>query len=231
LSSDWFQDKAAFFLRTMNFGFASTVGGVAIVEAAAGDATDRSLVIARRGNSTFARRLHRASSSSEVTLATETFDPRSGRKTLTFSASEVALHMVVGMLFHTTLKLPENSVGEAQQVDLGALLKRIKSAYRVKEQSAVPLALEGQIALGGESLDLAGLDNLEEHYVAVHLSDGTTMFKRVGKRLPGELGHLRQFETIGGLGNSDVLAVGKDHPGVASVVHAVLILGVLYSVG
>lgn len=229
LSSDWFQDKAAFFLRRMNFGFASTVGGVAIVEAAASDAADRSLVIARRGKATFARRLNRASSSSEVTLATETFDPRAGRNTLTFSASEVALHKVVGMLFHTSLRPPQDSIGEAQQVDLGTLLKRIKSAYRVKEQSAVPLALEGQIALGGESLDLTALDSVDDHYVAVHLSDGTTLFKRVGKALPGQLSHLRQFETIGGLGNSDVLAVGKDHPGIPTVVHAVLILGVLYT--
>jgi hypothetical protein len=229
LSSDWFQDKAAFFLRRMNFGFASTVGGVAIVEAAASDAADRSLVIARRGKFTFARRLNRASSSSDVTLATETFDPRAGRNTLTFNAAEVALHKVVGMLFHTNLKAPQEAAGEAQQVELGTLLKRIKSAYRVKEQSAVPLALEGQIALGGESLDLAALDSVDDHYVAVHLSDGTTLFKRVGKALPGELSHLRQFETIGGLGNSDVLAVGKDHPGVATVVHAVLILGVLYT--
>ena len=133
------------------------------------------------------------------------------------------------MLFHTNLKAPQESSGESQQVELGTLLKRIKSAYRVKEQSAVPLALEGQIALGGESLNLAALDSVDDHYVAVHLSDGTTLFKRVGKALPGELSHLRMFETIGGLGNSDVLAVGKDHPGVATVVHAVLILGVLYT--
>ncbi|MBT9598128.1 MAG: hypothetical protein IV094_19260, partial [Vitreoscilla sp.] len=94
--------------------------------------------------------------------------------------------------------------------------------------SAVPLALEGQIALGGESLDLSALDRWEEHYVAVHLSDGTTLFKRVGKALPGDLKHLRQFETIGGLGVSDVLAVGKNHPGMLQVESAVLILGVLY---
>ena len=161
-------------------------------------------------------------------MATETPDPRYGRNTLTFNAADVALHKVVGMFFHADIKPLQKAVGEAEQVDMDPLLKRIRSAYRVKEQSAVPLALEGQIALGGEALDLGALDRWYDHYVAVHLSDGTTLFKRVGKCLPGVLGHLRQFETIGGLGSSDVFAVGEDHPGIARVEHAVLILGVLY---
>lgn len=228
LSSEWFEDKAAFFLRTTNFGFASTVQSVAIVEAAASDVPDRSLVIARREKVTFARRLHRSKHSSFVGLATETPDPRSGRNTITFSASEVALHKVMGMLFHVNIKAPQQGQGEADQVDLGPLLKRIKSAYRVKEESAVPLALESQIALGGENLDLSELDRWLDHYVALRLSDGTMLFKRVGKALPGELHHLRQFETIGGLGVSDVLAVEKVHPAMAQVEAAVLILGVLY---
>ncbi|MFO6419256.1 AAA family ATPase [Hylemonella sp. W303a] len=228
LSSEWFDDKVAFFLRTTNFGFASTVQSVAIVKAAAGDAPDRSLVIARRERTNFARRLHRSKHSSFIGLATETPDPRSGRNTVTFSASEVALHQVVGILFHVDTKPPQQSHGEADQVDLASLLKRIKSAYRVKEESAVPLALEGQIALGGEILDLSTLDRWIDHYVALRLSDGTMLFKRVGKALPGDLQHLRQFETIGGLGVSDVLAIGKPHPGMVQVESAVLILGVLY---
>jgi hypothetical protein len=229
LSSEWFEDKAAFFLRTTNFGFASTVQSVAIVEATASDVPDRSLVIARREKVTFARRLHRSTQSSFIGLATETPDPRSGRNTVTFSASEVALHKVMGMLFHVDIKVPQQGQGEADQVDLGTLLKKIKSAYRVKEESAVPLALEGQIALGGESLDLSELDRWLDHYVALQLSDGAMLFKRVGKALPGDLQHLRQFETIGGLGVSDVLSVGKPHAGVAQVESAALILGVLYT--
>lgn len=228
-SSEWFEDKAAFFLRTTNFGFASTVQSVAIVEASASDVPDRSLVIARRENVTFARRLHRSKHSSFIGLATETPDPRSGRNTVTFSASEVALHKVMGMLFHVDVKAPKQGQGEADQVDLGMLLKGIKSAYRIKEDSAVPLALEGQIALGGESLDLSTLDRWLDHYVALRLSDGAMIFKRVGKALPGELQQLRQFETIGGLGMSDVLAVGNPHPGIAQVDSAVLIIGVLYT--
>jgi hypothetical protein len=228
LSSEWFDGKAAFFLRTTNFGFASTIQGVAIVEAEATDVPDRSLVIARKGKFSFARRLHRAKAGGSVSLATETPDPRSGRSTLNFNSADVALHKVVGMLFHTDFRPANEAAGEADQVDLGTLLKRVKSAYRVKEESAVPLALEGQIALGGESLELTNLDRWIDHYVAVHLSDGTTLFKRVGKSLSGELDHLRVFDAIGGLGSSDVLAVGKHHSGVAQVESAVLILGVLY---
>ncbi|CAN7591869.1 AAA family ATPase [Acidovorax sp. LjRoot118] len=231
LSSDWFEDKAAFFLRTMNFGFASTVQSVAIVEATASEVSDRSLVIARRENVIFARRLHRSKHSSYIGLATETPDPRSGRNTVTVNASEVALHQVKGMLFHVDVKPTQQGNGEAEQVDLGTLLKRVKSAYQVKKESAVPLALEGQTALGGETLGLSTFDQWLDHYVALKVSDETMLFKRVGKALPGDLGHLRQFETIGGLGVSDVFSVGKPHPGFAQVESAVLILGVLYTNG
>ena len=130
-------------------------------------------------------------------------------------------------VFH--IKPTQRGDGEAEQVDLGSLLKRIKSAYRVKEESAVPLALQDQIALGGECLELNALDRWLDNYVAIHLSDGTMAFKRVGKSLPGELQHLRQFETIGGLGVSDVYSVGKTHPDMLQVESAVLILGVLYT--
>jgi hypothetical protein len=46
--------------------------------------------------------------------------------------------------------------------------------------------------------------------------------------LPGDLSYLREFESIGGLGSSRTLAVGKPHPGLRSVIHARLIVGVLY---
>ena len=60
------------------------------------------------------------------------------------------------------------------------------------------------------------------------LDDGSSIFKRVGAALPSELSHLRQFESIGGLGSSQILSVGKPHPGFRSVTSARLIVGVLY---
>jgi hypothetical protein len=99
----------------------------------------------------------------------------------------------------------------------------------VEDQSAIPLALPGQIALGGPPLAPGDLDAHREQYAALQLDDGTSLFKRVGERLPATLGALRQFEPIGGLGVADVLTVGGPMPGLRAVEHAVLVLGVLYA--
>ena len=48
------------------------------------------------------------------------------------------------------------------------------------------------------------------------------------RALPSELAHLRQFESIGGLGSSQILSVGKTHKGFRSVTNARVIIGVLY---
>lgn len=42
--------------------------------------------------------------------------------------------------------------------------------------------------------------------IAVTLADGTSLSKIGGVCLPGGLGHLRLFETIGGLGSSMVIS-------------------------
>src|ERR1700689_1504056 len=59
--------------------------------------------------------------------------------------------------------------------------------------------------------------SLEEALVALTLDDGSSIFKRVGAALPGGLAHLRQFESIGGLGSSQVLAIGKAQAGIMGV--------------
>lgn len=227
LSSSWFESKAFYFLRTQNFGFASTVQSTAIVEAMPSVVEDRNLVIARRGDAIYARRLLRPSDSAFVALASETPDPRNSRATLLFPEGEVALHRVVGMLFHTYPNVGK-ATQEAVKVDGVGQLKKITSAFRIKEQSAVPLALPGQIALGGPTLKAEDFDTHLEAYVALDLSDGSSIFKRIGPKLPSPLSHLRQFETIGGLGAADILAVGKMEPGFKLIVRAVLVLGVLY---
>jgi hypothetical protein len=85
-----------------------------------------------------------------------------------------------------------------------------------------------QIALGGRRLMPRDYDSHIDKYVALRLSDGTTIFKRIGASLRSPLAHVRQFETIGGLGVADVLAVAKQEPGFQTVESAVLILGNLY---
>lgn len=94
----------------------------------------------------------------------------------------------------------------------------------------MPLALPGQVILGGAELTPSALNTWEGKLVAVTLADGTSIFKRVGASLSGSLAHLRQFETIGGLGASMVVAT-EVSDGAASVpvmVSACQILGVLY---
>jgi hypothetical protein len=88
--------------------------------------------------------------------------------------------------------------------------------------------LPGQIALGGPPIALGDLDKHLDQYVALHLSDGTSILKRVGEKLPAPLSHLRRFEAIGGLGIAEVLAVGNAQTGFQNVEHAVPIIGVLY---
>lgn len=93
----------------------------------------------------------------------------------------------------------------------------------------MPLALPQQIVLGGPSIDWAEIGRHEEALVALTLDDGSSIFKRVGSALPGNLGRLRQFESIGGLGSSSqVLAVGKSQPGITGVRFARRIIGVIY---
>ena len=233
LDQSWFEDKAFFYLRTTNFGFASTVESVAIVEAIPSAVADRQLVIARRGQDVLARRLLRPEDSDYIALASETFDPRKSKPTVQFHYKEVALHKVVGMLFHVgslagKYKAKAKPTDEAVQVDGREFLGAYTSAFRVVEQSAVPLALEGQIALGGPRLAPADYQNHLEKYAALQLDDGTTIFKRIGASLRSPLSHVRQFEPIGGLGVADVLAVGKPEQGFQRVESAVLVLGVLY---
>jgi hypothetical protein len=106
--------------------------------------------------------------------------------------------------------------------------RRIEIAFRVVDDSAVPLALEKQVVLGGGCIELDELGRHKDALVALTLDDRSSIFKRVGAALPGELAHLRQFESIGGLGSSQVLSVGIPHKGIRNVTNARTIIGVLY---
>jgi hypothetical protein len=134
----------------------------------------------------------------------------------------------VGVLFHHTTAV---GVGkeEAILLDPGNLLQRIEIAYRVNEESAVPLALPKQIVFGGSRIELKGFRQREGDLVALTLEDGSSIFKRVGRSLAGDLAHLMQFESIGGLGSSVVLSLAKSTPGIPAIMSARLIIGVLYN--
>ncbi len=222
-----FESKALFHLQRDNFGFAGMRGSIAIVKSEASSAGDRTLVIARDGTRVYARRVLRGEQDGWIGLAGETPDPRRSPRTQFFRENEVALHEVVGILFPRNLPLSRGR-DEATPIEDSSLLKKIDTAYRVSEESAIPLVLPKQIALAGRSIPLDSFDHHEGHPVALMLDDGSSIFKRVGASLPGDLSYLREFESIGGLGSSRTLVVGKPHPGLRSVVYARLIVGVLY---
>lgn len=223
-----FDCTVAFYLRRPNFGFAAPIGSLAIVEAVPGPAADRQLVIARHGSAVYARRLVRGVSAGVIGLTAEVPDPRTKTpKTIILSEMEVDIHQVVGIIFDHSVKV-EPGKDEAILVDASDVLKRIEIAFRVVDDSAVPLALEKQVVLGGRRIELDELGRHKGTLVALNLDDGSSIFKRVGAALPGELVHLRQFESIGGLGSSQVISVGKPHKGFQSVMNARTVIGVLY---
>jgi AAA domain len=218
----------AYYLRRSNFGFAAPAGSLAIVEAVPGPAADRRLVIARHGKAVYARRFVRGTTAEIIGLTAEVPDPRARTpKTIFLPEAEVAIHQVVGIIFDHAVTVGPGQ-DEAVSVNADDVLKRIKIAFRVIDDSAVPLALEKQVVLGGRCVELTDLGGQEGSLVALTLDDGSSIFKRVGAALPGELSHLRQFESIGGLGSSRVLAIGKPHRGLRNVMSARVIIGVLY---
>jgi hypothetical protein len=222
-----FDSKALYYLRRDNFGFAAPQGTIAIVQAEPFVVADRRLVVARHGNNTYARRLLRSEDPAIIGLTAETPDPRRSPRTIFLPASEVALHQVVGVLLQHDVSVQPGKE-EAVQIDRPSLLQRVELGYRVVEESAIPLALPKQIALGGPRIELDQFGQYEGALVALTLEDGSSVFKRVGAALPPPLSHLRQFESIGGLGNSQILAIGKGQSKVPLISHARLIVGVLY---
>jgi hypothetical protein len=221
-------NTVTYLLRRPNFGFAAPTGSLALVEATPGPATDRRLVIARHGSSTYARRLVRGVNAGVIGLTAEVPDPRArSPKTIILSETEVAIHQVVGIIFDHAIAVSQGQ-DEAVQVGADDVLKRVEIAFRVVDDSAVPLALEKQVVLGGARIELSELGRHKDALVALTLDDGSSIFKRVGATLPSELGKLQQFESIGGLGSSQVLTIGIPHKGFRTVTNARTILGVLY---
>jgi len=228
LDPNLLNDKALFFLRRENFGFAAPIGALAIVEATPGPAADRRLVIAREGTNVYARRFLRGKDTGIVGLTAEVPDPRIRTpKTIFLPEANLAIHQVVGILFRSDIKV-ERGPEEAIQIEGTGIFDGIETAFRVIEDSAIPLALPNQVVLGGARMDLNALAQAKDRLVALTLDDGGSIFKRVGAALPGELSHLRQFESIGGLGLSEVLSISKKQAGFRHVKSARIIVGVLY---
>ena len=232
LEGSWFDDKALFYLRSDNLGFSAPSGSVVIVECDSKEGNDQNLVIAIEGNRTYARRLLRTrDGGTAIALAAQTPDSRKSPPSLFRDPWTIQIHRILGVLFDD-VPLPR-SKNEAVSIDRAPCLGRIETAYRVREESALPLALPGQIILGGRNILATGLDELEGKPVALTLVDGSTVFKKVGSKVLGISAALRKFESIGGLGSSEVVATeirDGEFTDLPVMEAAREVLGVLYEV-
>jgi hypothetical protein len=227
--STWFENKSFFYLKNDNMGFAAPATSIVVVESEPKPGNDRNLVIALHKNDVLARRLLRPQGDAiALALAAQTPDPRKSPPTRVLDPAETQIHRVLGVLFDDLP--PPAGKQEAIQIVDAPSLTRIETSYRVRDDSALPLALPGQIVLGGATILPADLGAFEGKLVALTLTDGASIFKRVGPTLPG-LRALRQFESIGGLGASEVIvteAVEGEFNDMPAMEFARLILGVIY---
>jgi hypothetical protein len=228
--ASWFSDKTLFFIRRSNLGFSIPDGCIAITESHSYEGNDHDLVIARQKGHLLARRLFRPRHGVELALAAEAPDPRESKPTLLFNVADVVLHRIVGML--TEQPAPPPGKGEATELPSAISLSRIKTAYRVRDESGVPLALPGQIVLGGEEVKKHQLRAMEGKLIALGLDNGTSVFKRIGKEVPDTGGRLWQFESVGGLGSSMIVSLVEpdEESDAPRFSHAIEIIGVLYTV-
>jgi hypothetical protein len=231
-SSDWFSDKALFYVRNDMFGFSAPAGSIAIVEINGEPPKDQNLVIAKHNKKYLARRLLRDSeNSATVTLATVSTDPRARPPSLVANVDEIELFRVVGFLFGGAAPNDMSKKHDAVQIQTTDIFQKIETCHRIKDYSAEPLALAGQLVLGGKEYLPDELIKNQDQLVAVALNDGSGIFKRVGGILPGQLSHLCQFESIGGKGSSTIASLDKEHElgnEIRSVENARQILGVIY---
>ena len=112
---------------------------------------------------------------------------------------EVTLLEIVGVIFDDN-PFWEGRDGEATLIEDYELPYTPTIAFTIRGDSALPLALPGQLVLGAEMLCNNELDNHEGVLAAIAFS-GQEAFKKIGRSLPGQP-RLRLFGSIGGLGES-----------------------------
>lgn len=227
--ADALNDHALYVVSAHNLGFAAPRNCRAIVRLSQEMVPDSSLVIALHGEKTYARRLLRdRANPAVITLGSEAEDPSKRSPSLIPPAAEVRLLQIVGILFEDRPHYPRPRE-EATLAGEWGVLGEVEAVFRVRGNSALPLALEGQKVLGGRCLTPADIAGLEGSLVAIATSDGAAL-KRIGAAVPGA-GHIRQFESIGGRGESMLVRTEdiEDGFGALPVLHSArLVLGVLY---
>ena len=206
-------EYAIYHLWTNNFGFAAQEGYKAIVKLADEAIKRNSFVIALHKEEVWARRYSKPLNGNQIVLNSEMLDPYRRPPALVLPVEEVRLLEVMGFLFDEMQYDKNGSDNEALLLEEYKLLETITTAFKVRGDSATPLALHNQIILGGAQIVPSDFDSRIGKLVALATNDNEQVFKRLGgcvkkKSSPHmdkkSSSHLRLFETIGGLGNSKI---------------------------
>jgi hypothetical protein len=230
LTQSWFRGRGLYQLGSHNFGFSAPKGSIAIVELAEEPIEDSRLVIACLRDRILARRLiSDRANPGVVALSSEAENPLERPPSVFIKTQNARLHKVVGILFSDHPPLIRIK-GEAEAINTTGAIDTVDLAFRVRQDSAEPLAVEGQIVLAGKPVQLDQVKVYEGRIVAMETLDGQQILKRVGTAVNG-LHNVRYFESIGGRGQSLIAQVGKmprQVAGIAQVRTIRPILGVLY---
>ena len=197
-------EYAIYQLRTNNFGFAAGIGYKAIVKLKEEPIQPNSLVIALHKNRVLARRYSKTNDGNTIVLNSEMLDFKRRPPSLVLSIEEVRLLEIMGFLFDDKdYGNNDNNKDEAILLETYNLTEKITMACKVRGDSAIPLALEGQVILGGSQIFPKDFDGNIGKLIALATNENEQVFKRIGNCVgPKNYSHLRIFDTIGGLGNS-----------------------------
>lgn len=202
-STDRLSHHALFVISTGNLGFAASMHSRAIVDLSDDPVPDNGLVIAMYRDRLYARRLFRDETKPGLLiLASDAIDPKRRPPSMAVPAQEVRLLKIVGILFDRRPYYPRPVEEAVPARDVGCLDK-VEIAFRVRGTSAEPLALPGQMVLGGRGLTPEDVASMKDRLVAL-ATDRAAMFKRVGMPVPGAQ-HVRHLEAIGGRGESTLV--------------------------
>ncbi|MBN2285921.1 MAG: AAA family ATPase [Tissierellales bacterium] len=196
-------DYVIYVINSDTLGFSIARHSRVIVRTEEVPIEDNSLVIALYKDKIYARRFLRQNDNPEViALSAENANPINRSPSLLLPVEEVRLLEIIGVIFDNSPDW-KNRNGEAALVEDYRMAFNPKIAFKVRGDSAIPLALNGQTVLGGETITRDQLGNNEGGLVAVSFN-GHDAFKRIGSSVPNQP-RLRLFESIGGIGESLLL--------------------------
>ncbi|QDT91076.1 ATP-binding protein [Gimesia algae] len=231
-SPDWLSSHTIFFNKSDNMGFAASPSTRLLVEASNSIPEDQSWVVAKHQERYLVRRVvYTANHYEMVTLIGESSDPKRRCPPLHLRKDEVLLFKVVGVLLDDSPDYRKTN-SDALPDEKCRILEKVEKAFVVEGTSALPLALEGQLLLGGKNVLPSEFHNNEGRIVGLGTSEGNFL-KRVGKSLNLPNGdHLRQFDSIGGIGKSFILRTEEleedPYHAIPLIETATEILGVIY---